>query len=147
MFKGLSIKQKNFFLGRWESDFKQNSFIFHEKNVFSFKCMTLHISKINSFLHVKRNKRLLDKSGEPLDTTVSCMDQWLWVYMFVQPWKSFLEELKTAKQMIIIPKCNGRPIREEKNDINIAITESTKNVYHVTRQNLRFVHAPCNKKS
>ena len=66
--------------------------------------------------------------------------------MFVQLWKSFLEELKTAKQMIIIPKCNGRLIRVEKNDINLAITESTKNVYHVTRQNLRFVHAPCNKK-
>ena len=41
----------------------QNSFTFHEKKRFSFKCQTSHISKINSFLDLKRNKRPLDNKS------------------------------------------------------------------------------------
>ena len=46
----------------------QNNFTFHKKHFF-FKCMISHISKVNSFLDLKQNKRLSDtKSGDPLDT-------------------------------------------------------------------------------
>ena len=49
---------------------------------FFLKCPTLHIYQINSFLDIKRNKRLLDnKSLEPLDATVSWMNHWLWGYI------------------------------------------------------------------
>ena len=50
----------------------QNNFTFHE---FFFKCATLHISQINSFLDLNQNKRLLDnKTGGPLDTTDTFWD-------------------------------------------------------------------------
>ena len=77
---------------------------FSTKETFFFKCQTLHISKINPFLDLKRNKRLLEnKSWEPLDIMVCYMDQWLWeyIYMFVQLWNSFPEGLKATKQTII----------------------------------------------
>ena len=34
---------------------EQINVTFHETNVFFFKCLTLHTSKINSFLGLKRN--------------------------------------------------------------------------------------------
>ena len=54
------------------------------RQMFFFKCPILLISKINWFLDLKRNKRLLDnKSWEPLNAMLSCMDQWLWEYIFL----------------------------------------------------------------
>ena len=55
----------------------QNNFTFVETNAF-FKCPALRISKINSFVDLKQNKKLLDnKSRELLDTIVRCMHEWL----------------------------------------------------------------------
>ena len=68
--------------------------------------------------------------------------------MFVQPWNSSPEEVKTTKQDYV-HKCNGRPCCEEKKRckiiINITILKTTENIYHVTRQNLHFAHTPYNK--
>ena len=55
---------------------KQNNFTFHETNIF-LKCPTLHVSNIKSFLDLKLHKKLLNKSWEPLNAAVSCMDKWL----------------------------------------------------------------------
>ena len=55
------------------------------KNVaFFYRCLTLHIPKINSFLDFKRNKSLWDnKNWEALDAAVSYMGQWLWAFSFL----------------------------------------------------------------
>ena len=56
--------------------------------------------------------------------------------------------IKSNKTDDYIHKYNGRPFLEEKNlykSISITIAENTENVYHVTRENLYFAHAPYNK--
>ena len=68
---------------RWIRNCYENNFSFHTKKFF-FKCATLHNSKINSFLDLKRSKRLLDyKSCEPLDTTVSSWNKTLVIHEYV----------------------------------------------------------------
>ena len=47
------------------------------RQTFFFKYPTLHIPKRNLFLGLKQSKKLINKRWEPLDTTVSCMYQWL----------------------------------------------------------------------
>ena len=63
----------------------QNNFTFHKTSVFS-----LNVFSLNTFLNQKWNKGLLqdNKSWEPLDATVGCMDQFsqLWGLMFVKMW-------------------------------------------------------------
>ena len=49
------------------------------------------------------------------------------IYMFVQLWNSFPEELKTTKQKIIYINVT-KPYKI----INNSIGENTKDVYHVT---------------
>ena len=66
-----------------EKTIMQNNFFLHETN-FSFKCPNICTSKLNLFLDLKWNKRLLDnKYWKLLDTTVSCMNQRLWGYIFL----------------------------------------------------------------
>ena len=38
-----------------------NNFTFHETNIFFFKYLTLHVSKINLFLDLKQNKIIKQK--------------------------------------------------------------------------------------
>ena len=81
---------------------------------FFFKCPALHISKVNSFADLKQNKRLLDnKRWEPLDTTVSCMHEWLcgWNICTTVELVSWRMKNKTEDY---INTCNGRPFHEEK---------------------------------
>ena len=72
------------------------------------------------------------------------------IHIFVvQLWNSFLEELNTTKQKIICTNITQDFYIKKKKlyeIINITIVETTENVYHVTRQNLHFAHAPFNKK-
>ena len=69
--------------------------------------------------------------------------------MFVQPWNSFLEELKTTKQKITHTDVTEDLFVKEKKKkkfINVTIVESTENAYRTTRQNLYFAHANFNEK-
>ena len=68
------------------------------RETFFFKCQTLHISEINSFLDLKWSKRLLDNRLR----TTSCNGMWhgsmtLRICMFIKLWNSFPEELKTKQ--------------------------------------------------
>ena len=55
--------------------------------------------------------------------------------------------IKNNKTEDSIHKCNEIHFCDEKKDniINITVLESTENLYHVTRQNLHFAHAPYNE--
>ena len=91
----------------------QNNFTFLETNAF-FKCPALRISKINSFVDLKQNKKLLDnKSWELLDTTVRYMHEWLcgWNICTTVELVSWRMKNKTEDY---INTCNGRPFHEEK---------------------------------
>ena len=68
-------------------------------------------------------------------------------------WSLFPEEFKTEfyihETEFYIHKCNQSPFHEEQKlfkFLNITVTESLKNVYQVTRQNLHFAHVPYNTK-
>ena len=73
----------------------------------------------------------------------------LGIHVFVQPWNSFLEELKTTKQKITHTDVTEDLFVKKKNIykfINVTIVERTENAYRTTRQNLYFAHANSNKK-
>ena len=98
---------------------------------FFFKCLTLHISKINLFLDLKRNKRLLDnKSWEVIDTTVNCMDQWPWGYVWLHKCGTcFLKNQKRQNKIIYTNLTENLFVKKKwYKIINISIAESTENV-------------------
>ena len=110
-------------------------------------CIFTWISVVNGcnfIFNSKQNKRLSDnKSWELPDPTVSCMNQWLCVYVCATAeLASFRIKNKSTEDYI--QKYNRRPSCEEKkwyNFINIGATENAGNVYHNTSQNLHFDHA------
>ena len=68
--------------------------------------------------------------------------------MFVQLQSLFPEKLKTTKHKIKHTNVTEDLFMEKKwykIIIFITITESTENVYYVTRQNLHFAHSSYNK--
>ena len=81
-----------------------------------------------------------------VQTLQSCMDHCMKLWkMFAQLQNSFPEELKTTKHKIKHTNVTEDLFTKKKwykIIIFITITESTENVYYVTRQNLHFAHSP-----
>ena len=67
-------------------------------------------------------------------------DTYIHIYLY-NCGTGFLRNIKRQNYVIIYTTVTEDLFCEEKNDI----AESTENAYHVTRQNLHFVHASCNK--
>ena len=110
----------------------QNSFPFQRGKRFFFKSATLHISKINSILDLKLNKRLLYSKALELDTArdTTCRlhgPMTSNIHMFVvTPVELISKRIKNNKTQDYIHKCNGIPFCEEKNDLKLSILQPRK---------------------
>ena len=90
------------------------------RHMFFINCQTLHISKTNSFLDLKRNKTA---TQQKLRTSWYSGKFYGWV--FVQLKYSFPEELKTTKQKIIYTNVTKGLFAKRKN-IKLSTLQSRK---------------------
>ena len=107
----------------WKKDmFRKKKFIFHKTKCFFFKFWTLYVSKINPFLDLKRNTTIRQKLRTTWYDAKLHGSTSLVIFMFVQLWNSFPQELK-------------KTFREEKKKwyeiIIITVTESREIIYLV----------------
>ena len=116
---------------RWKEELLSQIIFLPRDERFFCKCLTLNISKINSFLDLTRKK----ESWEPFDITVSYGSRNFGIYMFPQLWNSFSEELIQQNRIIYINVMEDLFVKKKKwyKIINITIVESTENVYHATK--------------